>query len=317
MTKSKIVSIICPGHSGSTLLDMVLGTLPNVVSSGEIVYIPWKIYKENNPDYATTYCSCGETMGNCLFWGKILSRLSDKLGYHIYDNPKKFNISINRPFYYGKSLKASLLRKIMIIGSFFININHLVSLLYIFYLKSIKNNWLLFDTISEVSGKNIIIDSTKDIYRYLFLRKQRNRRMKLIILIRDVYGVVSSSHYDQTKHKIKLRAKHWLRFYNLSLYNVIKHLNKSEYLVIRYSDLAKNVNTTRKKIAEFLEITEPVQDISTLFPSQMHIVAGNPVRNKKKMDIKYDERWKQRLSKDQIEDLSIINSSLNAIYSND
>lgn len=318
MIESKVISIVCPGHSGSTLLDMVIGTLPNVVSTGEIVYIPWKIYREINPEkYTTTYCSCGETMGNCAFWGDVLSRLSNKVGYRIYDNPQKFDISINRHFYFGKSVKSTIIRKIFIAFSAIINIDHVINIMYSHYRKSIISNWLLFDTISESSKKNIVIDSTKDIYRFLFLRKHRKKKSKLIILIRDVYGVASSSHFGLDDDKIKSTAKAWLNFYNIRIYNVIKHLNKSEYLVIRYEDLASDVNASRHKIAEFLEIKETIEDISTLYPSQMHIVAGNPIRNKEKMEIKLDERWKERLSHEQIKELSVLNNSLKGIYSAD
>lgn len=316
MTETKVVSIVCPGHSGSTLLDMVLGTLPKVVSSGEMVYIPWKIYKENHPEkYQTTYCSCGETMKNCNFWSPILKRSSKKIGFDILQKPEKFNISINRPYYYGRNVKLTVLRKLMTLGSIFININYIIKFLTNFYLRSIKANWLLFDTISEVSDKKIIVDSTKDIYRYLFLRNYRKTNIKLIILIRDVYGVASSAHHGLTEQRIKSVAKGWLNFYNVRLYRVIKNLDKSEYLVISYEELAKNVNATRNKIGEFLNITDPIQDISSVYPSKMHIVAGNPLRNKDKMEVRYDERWKERLSKEQINELAKINNRLSDIYS--
>jgi hypothetical protein len=42
-TKSKIIFIISAGHSGSTLLDLLIGTLPSVVSTGELIWLPWQI----------------------------------------------------------------------------------------------------------------------------------------------------------------------------------------------------------------------------------------------------------------------------------
>ena len=71
------------------------------------------------------------------------------------------------------------------------NINRVVDLLYPLYKGSIKNNWLLFDTMAQIHDESIIADSSKSIYRYLFLKKYRKHNTKLIVLIRDVFGVAS------------------------------------------------------------------------------------------------------------------------------
>ncbi len=35
-----LIYIICPGHSGSTLLDMLLGSHPEIFSTGELINLP-------------------------------------------------------------------------------------------------------------------------------------------------------------------------------------------------------------------------------------------------------------------------------------
>jgi hypothetical protein len=312
------VSIACPGHSGSTLLDMALGTLPKISSCGELIYIPWKIYKQNHPEkYETTYCSCGETMSHCPYWAPVLTLTGKKTGIDIFVNPKKFNIAIYQPFYYGKSLWSRILRNTITEGSRYIPVKFLIDFLYPFYMKRIKNNWILFDAINKIHDKQVIIDSTKDIYRYLFLKKYRPNSTKLIILVRDVYGVASSIHnnLELTEKIIFSRAKGWLKYYNNRVFNVIKYLDKKEYFIVKYEDLANNINLIRRKLALFLDIKEKINDISSIYPEKMHIVAGNPIRmNYGKIHIKYDERWKDRLSGKQIKDLSIIQNRLNPIF---
>jgi len=317
INNTKIVSVVCPGHSGSTLLDMTLGTLPNVASCGELLYIPWKIFKENRPEkYVTTYCGCGEKMSVCPYWLPVLKSVANKVHIDIYKHPEKFNISINHSFFYGKSLRHNVLRKAMEKSSRFIHIQKIIDLLYPFYSQSIENNWKLFDAMAEIHGEKVIVDSSKDIYRYLFLKKYRKHSSKLIILIRDVYGVASSIHNipQLTDALVSARAKAWLRYYNDRVYHVLKHLDKSEYIVIRYEDLANDFERTRKKLALFLDISEDLSDITYLYPSQMHIVAGNPVRSKEKMSVQYDERWKKRLTAEQIDRLSLISGSLRPFY---
>jgi len=42
----KIVYILSVGHSGSTLLDMLLGQFPNIFSTGELKHLTWQLYRE-------------------------------------------------------------------------------------------------------------------------------------------------------------------------------------------------------------------------------------------------------------------------------
>jgi len=318
MIDTKLVSIVCPGHSGSTLLDMVIGTLPGAASTGELIYIPWKIYKENHPEkYLTTYCSCGEKMSTCLFWRPVLDSLSDKLCMDIFEQPENFKISLLHPFYYGKNRKHKLLINILTEISKFISINHAIAILYPFYAHQVKNNWKLFSTIKKIHNKKIVVDSSKDIYRYLLLRRYRKNNTKLIVLVRDVFGVASSIHNipGLTEEIIFSRANAWKRFYNSRLYNVLKHLEKSEYMIVKYKDLATNPSRIRQLLAEFLEIECDTENIEGIIPSQLHAVAGNPIRTSEGLvKIKYDERWRKRLSNGQIAKLSVINQSLKDIY---
>ncbi|MFW5804266.1 MAG: hypothetical protein ACOCWG_03435 [bacterium] len=39
---AKLIYIISTGHSGSTLLDILLGTFNNVFSTGEFRYFTWQ-----------------------------------------------------------------------------------------------------------------------------------------------------------------------------------------------------------------------------------------------------------------------------------
>lgn len=66
--KTKITYIAGLGHSGSTLLDLVLGTNSQVVGLGEIM--PFLKRQDRNIDYKST-CSCGKLGSECDFWSNI------------------------------------------------------------------------------------------------------------------------------------------------------------------------------------------------------------------------------------------------------
>ena len=39
----KLVYIIAQGHTGSTLMDCILGTHPEFISNGELMYLNWQL----------------------------------------------------------------------------------------------------------------------------------------------------------------------------------------------------------------------------------------------------------------------------------
>lgn len=62
------VFICSAGHSGSTLLDMMLGSHPRCESIGELVHLPM--------DMATNRtCTCGTPMRDCSLWPEVMRRM--------------------------------------------------------------------------------------------------------------------------------------------------------------------------------------------------------------------------------------------------
>src|SRR2546425_1217907 len=63
----RVVFVASLYHSGSTLLDLLLGRHPRVVGLGEIHYL-----LRLQPEPA---CSCGAAVEECPFWGDTLRQL--------------------------------------------------------------------------------------------------------------------------------------------------------------------------------------------------------------------------------------------------
>jgi len=81
--KIKVVFIAGSSHSGSTLLDKVIGSHPNGISLGEI-YLTYKRFKDKPEQFDNQKCSCGVNGSNCLFWQKIFTIWTEK-------NAKSYN----------------------------------------------------------------------------------------------------------------------------------------------------------------------------------------------------------------------------------
>ena len=50
-------------HSGSTLLDIILGSSENAFSAGELTFI-------TRDSIVDEYCSCGDLISECELWTK-------------------------------------------------------------------------------------------------------------------------------------------------------------------------------------------------------------------------------------------------------
>ena len=73
MTKLKIVYISSLGHSGSTLLDVILNQHHDVQSSGEVMFHDEWVNKNLR-------CTCKKLMNKCSFWTSILDENFKILG---------------------------------------------------------------------------------------------------------------------------------------------------------------------------------------------------------------------------------------------
>jgi hypothetical protein len=82
----KLIYIISQGHSGSTLLDCILRTHPEFLSSGELFYLNWQIAKtiKKKPTVEDqNICSCLKDFKDCDFWSKVFKSIKQKSGQDI------------------------------------------------------------------------------------------------------------------------------------------------------------------------------------------------------------------------------------------
>jgi hypothetical protein len=66
----KVIFILGSGHSGSTLLDLMLGAHKLAFSAGELS----KLWGYSGPDVKKT-CACGQRIADCDFWNEVRSRV--------------------------------------------------------------------------------------------------------------------------------------------------------------------------------------------------------------------------------------------------
>jgi hypothetical protein len=163
-----ILYVMSRPHSGSTILDILLGNTPSIESVGQLVSDMGKL---DNP------CACGSTIATCPFWSEVRRRVAaDGIGWDEAVTASVGQAHVRR---FGATLRApaddaSMQRLAMITAS-------------------------ITRAIAAVSGKPLVLDSSKEPARALFLARYVSEA-RLIRLVRDPRSAVAS-HYWRLKDK--------------------------------------------------------------------------------------------------------------------
>lgn len=198
-----------------------------------------------------------------------------------------------------------------------------------------------YKTLSQASGKTILIDSSKkarliDSYGNILTRSKAIKPY-LIYLSRDGRAVINSYLRKYPERGITNIAENW----NNRIKNINECFNEwtSEKIHIRYEDLASKPIETINNILNFLQ--EPFEhEMMKFWKFEHHTINGNlgtksilrKFRNLEKEDvilekpyigyykthpfeIKFDERWKEELNIQQIKQIENIIKDLNQFIS--
>jgi hypothetical protein len=256
----KVIYIVGNGHSGSTLLDIMLGNGESCFGAGELTNIV-------KPDLENEYCSCGQRIAECEFWSKVYEKWHKIMSI----SPLEYRYLRNR-YERNKMFFITLLNSILPSKNF---------KLYQ------RNTQLLFECIKEVSGASIIIDSSKSPQRIAVLKSVVD--IKAVHLCREFKGVLNSA-----KHSLKKDLSRGIEndrparrtskaFFDWLLTNVLSEifLFRVQSLKLTYSDYIENPQC-------YLKIDDSFQKIinQELFSAQ-HMLSGNHLRLTKNIKICY------------------------------
>lgn len=150
-----VIAILSPPHSGSTLLDLLLGSHPDVLGLGEVKGLRGK--KKRGPRVSKILrnrCACGADPAiRCSFWRAIDDRLHER-GFDLATLP----IDSKNATEFTAANRA------------------------------------LLEVVREVTGRSFVVDSSKSIRRFQRLRRIPDLDLRPILLVREPAAVVHSGN---------------------------------------------------------------------------------------------------------------------------
>jgi hypothetical protein len=173
--------------------------------------------------------------------------------------------------------------------------------------QAVNNNWLLYDTISDLLGVEFVIDSSKSPCRLALLYNTRPSDVYAIVLLRDIRGVAHSA--KKLGNDPISAAQGWVRQYN-RIYSIIQRLPGLKHMCVTYENLANDPLNERRRIADFIG-SSPHDRKLLINTGHYHMVAGNALRHRGRINITPDSGWNQGLSSDMLEHIIRIRRGLN------
>jgi Sulfotransferase family len=301
---TQVVFIISSGHSGSTLLSMILGAHPNIVAVSEISWFnQWVV--------SNRLCSCGLAVKSCPLWSAVLARIVSRRAIDIQNFSNEFPIDLSTAF--DRSRPGERVKHLLsIMGIRFMPVALWQKLrkLRVFAeaARRAGNAFELFDSLREVSGRSILVDSSKSVYRLLHLYLLRPDSVRAIYLTRDGRAVTNSL-MKHNRYPAKTAALRWW-YGNIYSRWMLNRLPRSRCIHVRYEELCHDTENTMRRLCEFLGI-EHDSSILNFHLAEQHLIAGNGMRFRREAGITEDRSWLTQLSQESLRTFEEIGGRLN------
>ena len=273
-SKLRVIYIGGVEHNGSTILGVALGNHPQIECVGELTFLARQGWLGDE------YCACGQTISDCPFWTNVKNHWTQATGQNLQSLVELENdFDRHRRFY-------NLIKEKRFPSSHFLEYKIQTS--------------ALFSAIQQVSGKDIIIDTSKRFSRALALSMVPDIDLRIIHLVRDARGVAYSwSKPTRPRRRSWLDASIRWNVTNAAFEIVKRNIESDRWIRLRYEDLIRETFETLKRIGEFAEVD--LNDLATSLSngkvlSTNHVGVGNGfLRRVKQVTLSPSIDWPDRI----------------------
>ena len=285
----RVLYVMGAGRSGSTLLDTVLASHPDAVGSGELGNLHSAAWSSNE------ICACGQLGKDCDFWTRVRSAWLRRAPGATVESHIALQRQFEFPHWFGLIQFVRLARQKFLPTADFQT-----------YLRQTE---ALYQAIAEVSGRSIIVDSSKTPIRAAVLSRIRGLDLRLVHLVRDARAVAWSRQKafaaDQ-KAGVQTASKPrpiWYSTCYWALINLLSMLvclfHRKQSLRLRYEDFVTEPQRELERLGALcgLDFSATAKGLLNGDPIRVeHPIAGNRMRMGGSVRLQPDWEWRDRLS---------------------
>lgn len=275
----KIIYVAGYGRSGSTLMDMMLGSHPGVFGAGEMSTICRHVWPNDE------YCACHNRVQACSLWSGIMAEW--QAGGADPAAHARLQQKIEPVIAPTRSLKGAAARRY------------------------VAETLALYRITAAHIGRPVLLDSSKSPGRALALAAEKDLDFRAIHLVRDPRAVAFSMSKPmkidtQAGVQKKIRAHPAWRtalrwsYVNAGADALIRRLPESRTIRVRYEDLVAHPAETLAWIGAAMGLPQ-LGDLGAGIAAggtiaAEHQVAGSRIRMSGPMTLKADLHWQDRMA---------------------
>ncbi|HEX7082171.1 MAG TPA: sulfotransferase [Gammaproteobacteria bacterium] len=295
----RVLFICSAGHSGSTLLDLLLGSHPQAVSLGEITHLPKNLA-------LNTACTCGSPARECPVWSRVVDELSEQPEFRrVHVDPYVLHLGMIQASSVVDRRHQTLLRmwqRKLVYGLAFARFrwNVPVPAAWLGPLtRGAKNKLVLFGVISRLLSRSVLVDSSKHYLEAVSLYAQAPDVVRIVLLVRDGRAVYYSGRKRGQSRKAALQA--WKRPNERALPILARRVADEHLLRVRYEDLVAHPQEELERLCRFAGI-DFAPEMLRFTEREHHVLNGNRMRFGTRAVIVPDHSWQHALSARELRD---------------
>jgi hypothetical protein len=279
----RVVYLAGSGHTGSTLLALLLDSHPGIVSVGEIAVKP-RIRRRG--DAASQVCSCGSAIAECPFWRQLFRGMQDR-GFSFGPTRWTNDYRSEHPWLHTLLTRDSskpIVRRAQEWAA------HHLPIYRSQVAQTDRTNVAFIETALELTGAEVFFDTSKHLMRLSRLLEIGALDVKVITLVRDVRGYVAS----RKRRGVKIEDAAWTwRKDQEAIAALTDALPSERKMVLKYEELCTHTCDTLRRLYQFCGVNGVEPIMSTR--SNQHHVLGNNMRRGGTIEARLDESWRDSL----------------------
>jgi hypothetical protein len=285
----KVLSIVGPGRSGTTILAGILGSVEGVVDVGELRWLWRRGLLERRT------CGCGLPVDECPLWSAVVA--------DVVAGRSRTTADVATEVAAAQDLLISRRHRLRVIRSAATGADWPP-------LEPVRTATAqLVRAVAEVTGARVVVDSSKRAQDAAVLTGLPDVDHYVLHMVRDPRAVAFSwGKQDKTirvaggtramgSRGLLSSVSRWMEN-GLGATALRPHLPAQRWMSLRYEDFAAHPRATVSRILDFLgeDGVPPFVDDDSVVLDVNHTVAGNPNRfSVGKVRIRLDDEWRRSM----------------------